>query len=34
VLPDCGHFVSRDRPAELSVVIERFLDRVLRKEIG
>ena len=32
VLPDCGHFVSRDRPAELSTVVERFLDRVLRKE--
>jgi pimeloyl-ACP methyl ester carboxylesterase len=34
VLPDCSHFVSRDRPAELSVVIERFLDRVLTKEMG
>jgi pimeloyl-ACP methyl ester carboxylesterase len=33
VLPDCGHFVSRDRPAELSVVIERFLDRVLKEEM-
>jgi pimeloyl-ACP methyl ester carboxylesterase len=33
VLPDCGHFVSRDRPAELSVVIERFLDRVLTEEM-
>jgi pimeloyl-ACP methyl ester carboxylesterase len=32
VLPDCGHFVSRDRPAELSSVVGQFLDRVLRKE--
>jgi len=32
VLPDCGHFVSRDRPAELSTVVDRFLDRALRRE--
>jgi pimeloyl-ACP methyl ester carboxylesterase len=32
VLPDCGHFVSRDRPTELTAVIERFLDRVLTEE--
>jgi pimeloyl-ACP methyl ester carboxylesterase len=29
VLPDCGHFVSRERPAELSAVVDGFLSRVL-----
>jgi len=27
VLPGCGHFASRERPHELNVAIERFLDR-------
>lgn len=30
VLPGSGHFVSRDRPAELSTVVDLFLERVLR----
>jgi pimeloyl-ACP methyl ester carboxylesterase len=34
VLPDCGHFVSRDRPAELTAVVERFLDRVLTQAVS
>ncbi|MGA8719171.1 MAG: alpha/beta hydrolase, partial [Solirubrobacteraceae bacterium] len=29
VLPDCGHFVSRQRPAELSAAVDGFLARVL-----
>ncbi len=29
VLPDCGHFVSRQRPAELSAAVDGFLTRVL-----
>jgi pimeloyl-ACP methyl ester carboxylesterase len=29
VLPDCGHFVPRQRPAELTVAVRGFLDRVL-----
>jgi pimeloyl-ACP methyl ester carboxylesterase len=29
VLPDCGHFAARQRPAELSVAVERFLTRAL-----
>ena len=28
-LPDCGHFVSRQRPAELSAAVDGFLARVL-----
>jgi pimeloyl-ACP methyl ester carboxylesterase len=29
VLPRCGHFAPRERPAELSAMVESFLDRVL-----
>ena len=29
VLPDCGHFVPRQRPAELAVAVEAFLARAL-----
>ena len=29
VLPDCGHFVSRQRPVELSAAVDGFLARVL-----
>jgi pimeloyl-ACP methyl ester carboxylesterase len=29
VVPRCGHFVSRERPAELAVAVEQFLDRSL-----
>jgi pimeloyl-ACP methyl ester carboxylesterase len=29
VLPGCGHFAPRERPAELSTIVERFLARVL-----
>jgi pimeloyl-ACP methyl ester carboxylesterase len=29
VLPRCGHFVSRERPAELAAAIDAFLERVL-----
>lgn len=30
VLPGCGHFAPRERPAELSAMVESFLDRVLQ----
>ena len=29
VLPRCGHFVPRERPAELAAAIDAFLERVL-----
>jgi pimeloyl-ACP methyl ester carboxylesterase len=29
VLPDCGHFASRQRPAELTAAVDGFLTRVL-----
>jgi pimeloyl-ACP methyl ester carboxylesterase len=31
VLPDAGHFVSRDRPTELNASLEAFLDRHLKE---
>ncbi len=34
VLPGCGHFVPRERPAELTALTERFLARVLRSAVG
>lgn len=34
VLPDCGHFVSRQRPAELSVAVDGFLARALGDDRG
>ena len=33
VLPDCGHFVSRQRPAELSAAVDGFLTRVLSDDL-
>jgi pimeloyl-ACP methyl ester carboxylesterase len=32
VLPRCGHFAPRERPAELSAMVESFLDRVLARD--
>ncbi len=29
VLPGCGHFVSRERPAELAAAVDAFLERAL-----